>query len=326
MLSTAATSLRTRVRGRWGLLAGVLVALGAVVLLVYPYGSGDDPADGVAASRVETLSASYLTADASFSADPLLQGRTTPLLVVTPTDGGRRASARVVAGARVAAVQHVALPGVEGEPALVPWSGGRLAVASLERSGPQLHVRAAALTGGRRIADLRVRIAATRDGAVDVRLAPWRGPASDLFVLAWPRPGVVGVADRATGTRPLPRLSVLDGDADFARTELRVRLPLAAPVPAQWTLLVARVSGPVPDLVLLRRAPGRSPEVHVLSGESGFQQFILHERLALPNGVARRSWFVPALERGRPVLRAIEPGAGRATVRVFPLGAAVPGA
>jgi len=325
MLSTTATALRTRVRGRWGLLAGVLVALGAVVLLVYPYGSGDDPADGVAALRVQTLRAGYLTADASFSADPLLRGSTTPLVVVTPAAGGRAAQARVLAGARVAAAQRVALPGVAGAPALAPWSGGRLAVASLQAHGALLHVRAVALAGGGQLADEQLRVPSA-GGAVGVRLAPWRGSASDLFVLAWPRPGVVGVADRATGTRPLPQLTVLDGDAGFARAELRTRVPLPAAAPSQWTVLVARVSGPLPDLVLLRRAPQAPPEVHVLSGESKFQQFILHERLRLPSAAARDAQFVPALERGRPVLRAIEPGAGRATVRTFPLGAVVPGA
>jgi hypothetical protein len=119
---------------------------------------------------------------------------------------------------------------------------------------------------------------------------------------------------------------VLDGDTGFRRVELTAQLPLTASAPAEWTLLVARVSGPVPDLLFVRRPPDARAEVHVLSGESQFRQFILHQRLDLPSRLAGRSRFVPALEAGRPVLRAIEPGAGRATVRTFPLGSVSPGA
>jgi hypothetical protein len=326
VLSATATSLRDRVRGHWGWLAVMLVVLGALVLLLYPYGSGSDDKRGAAAASVATLRGAYLTPDASFSSDPLLQGRTTPLVVVTPSRSGRTAAARVLAGGRSTVSQQVALPDSVRDAALTRWADDEPAIASLRRRAATLQVTAASLDSGRRLADERVRIPLLGGRAAVARLSPWTGVASDLFVIAWPRPGSGGVADRAAGVRPLARLLVLDGDARFRRVELSQALPLTTRTPAEWQLLVARVSGGVPDLVLVRRPARAHAEVHVLSGESQFHQFILHQQLDLPSDVAGRARFVAALDDGRPVLRAIEPRTGRATVRTFALGSAAPGA
>jgi hypothetical protein len=314
------SAILAHMRTRRGLVAAALVLVGAVVLAAYPYGRTSD-APAVRPQRSFELRGAFLRAGASFSADPLLESAQTPLVVIAPADGAL--AAHVLVGGRVVAVRRLALAGA-GERALVRWHDGQAAVALLRRSARDVAVSVASLDDGGRLAELHARVPRQDRGAVAVGLAPWSGRTSDLFVLGWTPLGPPSVADRATGTRPSAQLQVLDGDTAFRRVELSVSLPLRAGDASEWDVQVARVSESRPDLVLVRRSGSAHPEVHVLSGESGFQQFVLHTQLDLPRAVARRAAFVPALEGGRPVLWAIDAGAGRASVRVFPLGSAPP--
>jgi hypothetical protein len=313
----------TSVRTRWGVIAAVFVALGAVALAAYPYG-GTRSMHGVEPLRTFELRGAFIQPGASFTADPLLQSSSTPLVVVTPAARGQVAQGRVIVNGRVVVVRRLSLPGGPGERALVRWSGGRVAVALVRPGARTVAVSAASLDDGRRLGDARVRVPPA--GAVAARVGPWAGGADDLFLVTWPRATRLGASDRATGAGPTTRLDVLGGAPAFRRHDLTVTLPLAPGGDAGWEVLVARVSGTVPDLVLVRRSGTAQPEVHVLSGESHFQTFILHVQLDLAHAVARRASFVPALQDGKPVLDVIERGAGRAIVRVFPLGSRPPAA
>jgi hypothetical protein len=320
MLSTVATSVRERIGTRLALVATGVVVLGAIVLAAYPYGETDD-SDTQSATRTYELRGAFLGSDASFSADPALQLGDSPLVVVTQGTAGA-SEARVLAGTRVRALTRLSLAPGAAEAELARWHGGAVAIARLTPSPRSVAVSVASLDSGRRLADGAVPVPSPTGGVVDARLAPWRGRPDELFLVVWPRHAAPRPGQRATGEQALPRLEILRGETGFRRRELTVHLPLASQDPADWEVLVARLSGPDPDLVLVRSSAGRQPEVHVLSGESGFRQFVLHQRLDLPAVVARGAVFVAALEDGRPVLRVVERGAGRATVRVFPLGGA----
>jgi len=320
MLSSVTTSVRERVGTRWALVAAGVLVLGAIVLAVYPYGETDDPNE-LSAERTYELRGPWVRPDAGFSADPALQARTSPLVVVTPGAAGA-SEARVLVGARVRAAQRLSLAAGAGEAVLTRWRDDAVAVARTTPSPRAVAVAVASLDSGRRLADAVVPVPGRRGAAVDAQLGPWDGRPDDLFLVVWPRRDALRAGQRATGMQPQPRLEILRGDAGWRRRALIVGLPLVAQAPSDWTVLVARVSGVDADLVLVRHSAGRQPELHVLSGESGFRQFLLHQRLDLPASVARRAAYVPALEAGQPVLRVVDASVGRATVRVFPLGAA----
>lgn len=304
------------VRTRRGLLAAALVVVGAILLLVLP-GGGSRRGDRIAPSRTFDLRGAYLMRATSFTADPLLRAGTTPLVAVTPGGRGRPPQAHVLVRGRVVVARRLALPARGEAWQLVRWSGGQVGVALLRRAGDGLDVSLASFDSGRRLAAAHARLPVGVSSVA--RVAPWYGEPNDLYVLTWPH--APHAADRATGARPQVELAVLGGEPAFGRHVLTVALPLSDGRASDWDVLVARVSGALPDLVLVRRAGAGAPEVHVLSGESRFQQFILHAKLDLAPAIARRAQFVPALQDGKPVLWAIDPGARRATVRVFPLGA-----
>ena len=323
MLNTVVASMRAQPRVRWGIAAALLVLVGAVALIAYPYGGADGPPP-TGPLRSYVLREPFIAPDSDFVADPLLASRTSPLVALTPAAAGAT-DVRVLEGRRVVAQRRLPLP-AGGTAALARWRGSEVAIARVQVGGGTVAVTAASLDTGRRLVQARVSVTPPRGAHVDADLGSWSGATSDLFVLVWPRPSDLTAADRATGVAPAVRLDVLDGDAGFRRRELSMRLPQVIADPADWSMHVARVSGTASDLVLVRRRGTEHPEVHVLSGESGFQQFVLHAQLDLPGAVARRARLVVANADGRPVLRAIEPDVGSARVRVLPLGSAPPGA
>jgi hypothetical protein len=323
MLSTVVATVRTQPRVRWGIAAALLVLVGAVALIAYPYGDTSGPPP-TAPLRSSVLREPFIEPASDFVADPLLTSRTTPLVALTPAAGGMT-DVRVLAGRRVVAQRRLPLP-AGGTAALARWHGSEVAIARVQVHGGTVAVTAVSLDTGRRLIQTRAPVTPPRGAHVDADLGTWSGTTSDLFVLVWPRPSDLTAADRATGVAPAVRLDVLDGDTGFRRRELSMRLPQVIADPADWSMQIARLSGAASDLVLVRRRGSEHPEVHILSGESGFQQFILHEQFDVPASVARRASLVVANEGGRPVLRVIDPGAGSARVRVLPLGSAPAGA
>jgi hypothetical protein len=138
----------------------------------------------------------------------------------------------------------------------------------------------------------------------DLAIATWMGDRPDLFVIDR------GLDDQRVAIR------VFSGESDFSEKVLDVRAPIAGLDPDEWSLDVANVSGPAnridqrPDLVLFRRDGGSSgqPEVHVITGESDFQDFALQRVVALPEEIEAKSVFTTGASRGTPTIYGLEPG------------------
>ncbi len=184
----------------------------------------------------------------------------------------------------------------------------------------------------------RVRVAVTRPGSGaataggtavlpppsagatrNVAIATWTGEEPDLFVI-----------DRGLDDQRV-EIRVFSGESRFRREILDVRAPIAGLNPWEWSLDVASVVGPArredqrPDLVLVRRdGSSGQPEVHVLSGESDFQQFQLERVIAMPETIESKSEFAVGAVLGAPTIYALEPGPpGAAKLRLIMLQGAV---
>lgn len=157
----------------------------------------------------------------------------------------------------------------------------------------------------------------TREFAV----ARWEGNRSDLFVI-----------DRG-GRNERVRLSVYSGESAFSERVAAFVLPVRGVAPARWAIDVLRFDGSRPDLALVQRQgeSGR-PALHVLSGESSFQQFALQSPIGLPADSGPRYKFMAGSALGRSAIYALDldlPGfeasdpdvlKSRPTLRVLPAG------
>jgi hypothetical protein len=115
-------------------------------------------------------------------------------------------------------------------------------------------------------------------GVRDVAIATYSGQLPDLFILDR------GVPDERA------RLAVFSGESGFREQILKVRLPVVGLTPTKWSVDVGRVDGARPDVILLTpRGSSGLPEVHLVSGTTGYTSF----RLQAP---VRRLTLGPALE------------------------------
>jgi hypothetical protein len=151
------------------------------------------------------------------------------------------------------------------------WAGRQaLVVARGVQSG--IFVRVYELPGARqRLFQSFVRVPEPMDlMRRDIAVATQSGPRPDLYVIDWAR------TERAVA------LTVYSGESRFRDGIIHRNLPLHAD-PRLWRVDVAPVGGGGPDLVFFRLATHSltlSPEIHVLSGNSGFQSFSTHARLS----------------------------------------------
>jgi hypothetical protein len=126
-------------------------------------------------------------------------------------------------------------------------------------------------------------------GKREVAIATWSGALPDLFVLDW------------LGARERLRVTVFSGESAFRARIVSAHLPLMNPDPQQWSFDVGRVLGQRPSVVGVNRAGTGSghPEVHILTGDSGFKQFGLQRpvRHGKLSGVPR---FVTGLSLSQP--------------------------
>jgi hypothetical protein len=117
------------------------------------------------------------------------------------------------------------------------------------------------------------------------------------------------------------RVTVFSGESEFRERLLTARVPL---FPAQNVEMTARVAhvgeGDRPDLVLTTPRGGTGePEIHIVSGESDFGEFLLQIRLALGDEDPDSYRFVTGSRDGRPVLYAVSSGEAGATTALLPL-------
>jgi hypothetical protein len=148
----------------------------------------------------------------------------------------------------------------------------------------------------------------------DLAVATWSGRRPDLFVIDRRPPGY------------RLRIAIFSGESGFRARISRATLPGFAFPPGRWTVDVARVSLARPDIVLMtRRGPTGSHrnEVHVLSGESGFRNFVMHQPTALPERLPKRFALVLGKYRQTPALQGVDL-VRRARLRILPLTSPVP--
>lgn len=140
----------------------------------------------------------------------------------------------------------------------------------------------------------------------EVAIATWSGPAPDLFVI-----------DRG-GARERVRITVFSGESGFVLPITTKRAPFKQLDPDEWTLDVGQLGGRRPSLVGFSRSGTGSgrPELHVLTGDSDFQEFVVQRPVDRPRS-ATLSRLVTGLSLGRPSVFFVE---GRRLLTV-PLGA-----
>jgi hypothetical protein len=184
------------------------------------------------------------------------------------------------------------------------WSSGRPALFAMRQESRGVAITVVSLGG-------RSRLVASGNAPAP---RPPDTVRRDFFVarLTGSRPDVF-VVDRNTRTGSVA-LSVFSGESHFA-TALIDRRPVGAVAiaPPTWGLDVARLGGPRPSLLVFRAAAGSfygRPEVHILSGASGFHAFTTHatvsKRLAGTRFLAGPSLAGPAVYALRRVGNALE--------------------
>jgi hypothetical protein len=154
------------------------------------------------------------------------------------------------------------------------WSPGRTALFAMRQKPQAVAITVVSLGGRSRVATFGNAPDPSPPDAVhrDFFVARLTGPKPDLFVI-----------DRNATTGSVT-LSVFSGESHFAMA-LIDRRPVGAlaVAPPSWGLDVARVGGSRPSLLLFRNAAGSfygRPEVHILSGASGFRVFTTHSILS----------------------------------------------
>lgn len=123
----------------------------------------------------------------------------------------------------------------------------------------------------------------------EVAVATWSGPLPDLFVI-----------DRG-GSRERVRITVFSGESGFAVPIATKRAPLRELDPDEWSFEVGKLVGRRPSLVGFSRSGTgtRHPELHVLTGDSGFRRFVVQRPLDRPR-YASLPHIVTGLTLGRP--------------------------
>lgn len=140
----------------------------------------------------------------------------------------------------------------------------------------------------------------------DVAVATFSGPLPDLYVI-----------DRL-GSQERVRISVFSGESAFSNRIASTRIGLRDLDPATWSIDIARLEGVKPELLAFAGSGTSTgyPEIHILSGESGYAQFYLERPIAAPMP-ATLPPVLGALDRSAPVLYVVD-AAGR-RLRIVPL-------
>ena len=134
----------------------------------------------------------------------------------------------------------------------------------------------------------------------EVAVATWSGTLPDLFIID------------SGGARERVRITVFSGESGFSETIAWEYAPLRKLDPDEWAFDVGRLVGRRPSLVAFTRSGTGSdgPEIHALSGDSRFRQFIVHRRVD-PRAVdGQRSTAAPrfaaGVTLGRPSVLLVE--------------------
>ncbi len=149
------------------------------------------------------------------------------------------------------------------------------------------------------------------NGYYDFGVANWSGGKPDLFV----------IKKRETGTGKT-EVHILSGESNFSQFVLQTGTPLEA-TDNNWSFFLARWTGGKPDLVAVNRrgaSPPHKTEVHILSGESNYQQFVLQVKTALEQTSDAWDFSMANWSGGKPDLFAIKrrgTGTGKTEVHIL---------
>jgi len=261
--------------------------------------------DGLRAQRLPLpLQATIVAADSDSPVD-------NTSVVVIPRRGGAdiRAVSEANPGDKAGDVRttKVRFPAVarSGGIDVATWNGNRAIFGfRVVRDGIDVQVRARALTS-RPLASGHAPTARPLQTSRILAIATWSGPLPDLFVIT-----------RGTLTERA-RLEIYSGESRFATRIMSAVLPLLNTSRERWALDVGRGIGDKPSIVGVKRSGAAgAPEVHVLSGDSGYQQFSLHQTMdARP--FTTRETDIAGLRRGRPSVMMIDPASNTEQTFVY---------
>jgi oligosaccharide repeat unit polymerase len=176
--------------------------------------------------------------------------------------------------------------------AITNWSGSGLpALAIMRPSKSDLEVSVVGITGAENLITTRITLGPTRSpGRRDLFLGHFAGTRPDLYVL-----------DRGIGRQRI-RLRVFSGDSGFRLAVVDRHLPVIGTGTSDWLVLLTKIDGGAPDLVILELAqPMHALIVHKFSSALDFLRD--HQFSApLPFALGTQERFAVAGFRNRPAL------------------------
>jgi hypothetical protein len=199
---------------------------------------------------------------------------------------------------------------------LANWSGGKPDLIAISRRGTssprktEIHI----LSGESNFQEFLLQTKSAlnpTDDKWDLAIGNWTGTKPDLFAIKR--------SDTGTGTT---EVHILSGESNFSEFVLQTGTALG-PTDDNWKFRVGNWSGTKPDLFAISRTGTSAPhrtEVHILSGESNYGQFILQEKTALRPTDDSFDFELVDWDGGRPDLMAIKKhatGTRRSEVHIF---------
>jgi hypothetical protein len=198
-----------------------------------------------------------------------------------------------------------------------PWGeSGAPALFAVEQRSDGIAVTVHALRpGGEVLEQGGPALAPVRGGARDFLIAKWSGSEPDLFVID---------ARRSAGQRFRPwEMRIYSGESGFRSQLDRMTLPARlGSTLTGWWLDLARISGRRPDLVVTsqnRTTATGLTEVHVLTGDSGFQAFSTEGATSLPDRPGPGQHFTYVGQGDSGGLMSIDAGEKQVSLSLIPL-------
>ncbi len=311
--------MRARLREpRQQLYAAVLVLLmaGLAALAFYPYGKSLGTAVGIA-SKSE-FHGRDISKSSAFVSDSDLHAPDTPIVMVGPAaaTGSQEVVVDVLRRGRAVrerTLRFAAKPLGSSTWGLVRW-GSDLGIARISHRGGRAQCVVVSLNSNRPLFAQTFPLPQDIGKTFKLSLAPGVGSLPDLYALEF---GRAPPPNPFTGDRKNARLHVLSGASGFRHQTAEITTPLHDLVPSDWTFRAARVEGDRTDLVIIRHSRGTPPEIHVLSGEKGYESFISEHQLDLSSSAAGEMQFVPINRNGQSALASLATQRGAATVTTF---------
>lgn len=310
-------NLSTALRGRRGrVLAGlgaVLLVIAAAIVIGGTLGTDPGPSKATTVTGEPAGAVAAQASQALSNGDGLLDNE--PLWTAR-----RRATAVTLTGytlaqgkqwRRTSEVRFRARVRPSARLDIASWSGETRALFALRTSQRAVGVEVWGANARRLLSVGRANEPSLFDnGTRDVAIATYSGTLPDLFIVDR------GVANERA------RLAIYSGESAFRAPILRTRLPVVGLSAGNWTLDVGGVAPGRPDLILLaRRGESGGPELHVLSGATGYRSFRLqHPAKRITAGAAPDTSVRAVTVGGFPAAAVINGSKAPSSVTLLSLG------